>query len=111
MLRRVLQSVRLFCWRRKYRPGRIITHWLAKDVRRDVEVVDCSEIEAGRILGKTRTWNVLYASKGLKAEPSFGEPQQLDLRHLWDWTGEPWGGPVPEEGDRPDAPKSYYREQ
>lgn len=96
MRTRLARKLRELYWRRKYRPGRTVTGWLARDIRRDVEVVDSTEIDKGIILGKIRTWNVLYAIKGVKAEPPFSDVKRLELEHLWDWSGEPWGGPVPE---------------
>ena len=82
--------------RRLYRPGRVVSRFLAPDVRRDVEVVDASEIDAGRLTVRVRTWNVLYAIKGLAPEPPFGEVRTETVGELWAWSGEPWGGPVPE---------------
>ena len=63
--------IRRWYWRRVYRPGRIVSRFLAPDVRRDVEVVDASEIEAGRLIVRSRTWNVLHAIRGLSPEPPF----------------------------------------
>lgn len=84
-------------YRRKlYRPGHVVSRFVAKDVQRDVEVVDASAIEAGRLTVRTRTWNVLYVIKGLSPKPAFGEVRTVALGDLWAWSGEPWGGPVPE---------------
>lgn len=99
MKTQLLKRLRELYWRRKYRPGRVVTRFLAPDVRRDVEIIDSKEIEKGAITGRVRTWNVLYASKGIKAAPPFSEPKTLELAHLWDWSGEPWGGPVPESDE------------
>jgi hypothetical protein len=82
--------------KRLYRPGRIVTRFLVPDVRRDVEVVDASELDSGLLTVRTRTWNVLYESKGLSPLPPFGASRTVAIAHLWDWTGEPWGGAVPE---------------
>jgi hypothetical protein len=59
--------IRRWYRKRAYRPGRIVSRFLAPDVRRDVEVVDAAEIDAGRLTLRTRTWNVLYAIKGVVA--------------------------------------------
>ena len=93
---KLARKLREFYWRRKYRAGIVVTRFLAPDIRRDVEVVDSAEISSGVILGKVRTWNVLYASRGIREKPVFSETRRLDLEHLWDWSGEAWGGPVPE---------------
>jgi hypothetical protein len=76
-----------------------VTRFLAPDVRRDVEVVDASEIDAGLLTVRTRTWNVLYAKKGLSPKPPFGGVRTVSIGDLWAWSGEPWGGPV-SEADR-----------
>ncbi len=91
--------------RRLYRPGQIVSQFLAPDVRRDVEVVDASGIDAGLLAVRTRTWNVLYAIKGLSPEPPFGEVRTVAVEDLWAWSGESWGGPVPagEDGPEPSA--------
>jgi len=81
--------------RRLFRPGRVVSRFLAPDVRRDVEVVEASEIDAGRLTVRTRTWNVLYAVKGLSPKPPFGDIHEVALTDLWTWSGESWGGPVP----------------
>jgi hypothetical protein len=51
------------------------------------------------ITARTRTWNVLYAAKGLVPEPPFGEASRVKIKDLWEWTGERWGGPVPPSAD------------
>jgi hypothetical protein len=87
--------IRRWYRRRLYRRGRVVSRFLAPDVRRDVEVVDASEIDAGRLTVRIRTWNVLYAIKGLSPEPPFGDPRVIAMAELWAWSGESWGGPVP----------------
>src|SRR5262245_7198301 len=77
------RQVRRWVRRRQYRPGRVVTRFLAPDVRRDVEVVDASQIEAGVITARVRTWNVLYAARGLDAVPPFGEARAVEIRELW----------------------------
>ena len=84
---------------RMYRPGRLISRFLAPDVRRDVEVVDASAIEAGQLTVRMRTWNILYVIKGLSPEPPFGDVQTVEIEKLWAWPGEPCGGPAPEADD------------
>ena len=62
-------------------------------------MIDASRIESGVLTVRTRTWNVLYAIKGLAPEPPFGDAREVAIRDLWKWTGEPWGGPVPPGSD------------
>jgi hypothetical protein len=96
MLQLFLKKIRVWRWKWLYRPGRIISRFLAPDVRRDVEIVDVSLIETGIIVAKTRTCNVLYAATGIAPEPGFGEVRKIEVKNLWNWSGEPWGGRVPD---------------
>lgn len=89
--------------RRTYRPGRVVTQFVALDIRRDVLVVDASQLDVGTITARVRTWNVLYSVKRLASVPPFGEVQTIQLRELWAWTGAPWGGPVPGQATPPSA--------
>jgi hypothetical protein len=92
----MINRIRRWYRRRLYRPGRVVSRFLAPDVRRDVEVVDASAIDAGLLTVRTRTWNVLYAIKGLSPEPPFGEVGTVAVGDLWAWSGDRLGGPVPE---------------
>ncbi len=88
MLQAFLRKIRVWHWKRLYRPGRVITRFLAPDIRRDVEAVDVSLIETGIISARIRTWNVLYAVKGIAPEPPFGAVRQIEIKDLWNWSGE-----------------------
>ncbi len=99
MEKTILQNFQLWMCKRKYRPGKVITRFIARDIRRDIEIVDVSDISDGIIKVRTRTWNVLYATKGLQPPPSFGEIKRIEIKHLWNWNGERWGGPVPDSTD------------
>jgi hypothetical protein len=102
MLLEALRKVRVWHWKLKYRQGRVVTQFLVPDIRRDVEVVDTSEIGSGFIGARVRTWNVMYAIHEVAPEPPFGDVGQVAIRDLWKWTGENWGGPVPDpSGDAP----------
>src|SRR5438046_2919210 len=76
--------------RRMYRPGRVVSRFVAPDVRRDVLVVDASRIDAGVVAARVRTWNVLYAARGLAPVVPFGEVQVVELAGLWAWSGAAW---------------------
>jgi len=93
-------TIRLWFWKRRYRPGRVVTRFLAPDIRRDVEVVDTSVIDSGVISARIRTWNVLYAIRGIGPEPALGEVKTIAIKELWKWSGARWGGPVPDSTDR-----------
>lgn len=71
-------------WRRvrRYRPGQVISRFLAPDVRRDVEVVNAENLDAGFLIVRSRTWNVLYVINGLSSAPAFGEVRRVALRDL-----------------------------
>jgi hypothetical protein len=89
--------LRRYLRRRRYAPGARLSQFLAPDIRREVEVVDASELDDGFVTVRVRTFNVLYVLKHLAQAPSFSEPMRLEIRSLWQWTGELWGGPVPED--------------
>jgi hypothetical protein len=91
------RELRRWLQRRQYRPGRVVTRFVARDVRRDVEVLDAAQIHAGIITARVRTWNVLDAAKRLAPVPAFGEVRTVEIRELWVWSGAPSGGPIPEE--------------
>lgn len=89
-------KLRRYLLRRRYAAGARLTRFLAPDVRRDVEIVDASELEQGYVSARIRTWNVLHAAHGAPA-PELEAPRRVAISELWRWTGEPWGGPVPDD--------------
>lgn len=74
----------------------MVSRFVAKDIRRDVNIVDSSNIAKGLITAKLRTWNVLYDINGIEKKPSFEDTQEIEVAKLWNWDGESWGGPVPD---------------
>lgn len=94
MFSKLLSHLRIRHRRRTYRVGAELSRFVARDVRRDVIVVDASELDAGFITARIRTWNVLYAAKGLAGKPEFDVPERVEIATLWNWDGPPWGGPV-----------------
>ena len=78
--------------RRRYREGATLSRFIACDVRRDILIVSAGNVEHGIIVGRVRTVNVLYASKGLTPEPAFGAERELRIDEMWHWTGNAWGG-------------------
>ena len=89
-------TLRKYLRRRKYTAGAHLTQFLAPDIRRDVEIVEVSELEDGYVSARIRTWNVLYVVKGLASVPAFDAPR-VQITDLWTWTGQRWGGPVPDD--------------
>jgi hypothetical protein len=96
MLLAAFHKLRLWRWKRRYRPGTVVSRIIAPDVRRDVEVLDTSRIDAGVITARTRTWNVLYAIRKIEPEPPFGDAKDVAIKDMWRWTGASWDGAVPD---------------
>jgi hypothetical protein len=95
-----LHNLRLQYLTRRYKSGKTLMQFIATDVRRDVEVIDASRVARGMLTVRTRTWNVLYAAKGIDPKPPFGEVREVAIAELWKWSGETWGGPVPPSTDK-----------
>lgn len=80
---------------RTFQKGAEVSRFVARDVRRDIVVLDDANIADGYVLAKVRTRNILYSSKGLADNPAFGSPEILHLERAWEWGGESWGGTSP----------------
>jgi hypothetical protein len=91
-IRDLLENIRRWSRRRKYREGGVLSRFIARDVRRDVLIVSVDRIDEGIIIGRVRTTNVLYLSKGLIPQREFEPPRELQIDGLWRWTGKSWGG-------------------
>lgn len=72
---------------RLYREGRIVSRFIAKDVRREVLVVSVAELDNGVITASVRTTNLLYKAAGFVKESPFGTPERVSLDTLWVWSG------------------------
>lgn len=90
MLHGALDKVRLWYWKRRYRPGRVLSKFVAPDVRREVAVIDTSEIGSGVITVRMRTWNLLYVARGIETEPAIGDVTTIEIKKLWKWAGPAW---------------------
>ena len=88
----MFQTLHHWFRRRRFREGRTISQFIARDVRRDILIVSAARIDEGIITGRVRTSNVLYVSRGLAREPEFEPPRELHLEDMWHWTGQSWGG-------------------
>jgi hypothetical protein len=77
-------------WR--YREGRTLSRFIAKDIRREILIVSAAKVEEGIITGQVRTTNLLYVFGGLVPEPEFEPARELRINEIWQWTGKPWGG-------------------
>jgi hypothetical protein len=87
MISRILEAYRLWSRRRKYRVGVVISRFIACDVRRDIEIVDASEVDEGYLTVRWRTWNVLHVSKGIGVMPELSRPIRVETDRIWDWSG------------------------
>lgn len=84
--------VRRLMRRAKFRDGEVLSRWIARDVRREIEVVSTDRIDEGLIVARVRTINVLYLAKGFVPEPDFGAAEELRIDEIWHWPGATWGG-------------------
>ena len=84
----------LHCWfrRRRFREGRTLSQFIARDIRRDIQIVSAARIDDGFITARVRTLNVLYVCRGLTAKPEFEPARELRLDEIWKWTGKSCGG-------------------
>jgi hypothetical protein len=89
---RMFQTIHHWFRRRRFREGRTISRFIARDVRRDILVVSAARVDEGIITGRVRTSNVLYVSRGLVREPEFEPPTELRIEDMWHWAGQHWGG-------------------
>lgn len=88
----MLKSILLLLRKRRYRVGRTISRFIAKDVRRDVEVTNNCRLHEGFITARIRTTNILYQLRGLITESEFDAPKEVAIADLWNWSGKSWGG-------------------
>ncbi|MEO7736394.1 MAG: hypothetical protein ABIY55_35880 [Kofleriaceae bacterium] len=95
--RGMFSKLRMYLRRRQYAPGARLSRFLAPDIRREIEIVDASELHAGYVRARIRTWNVLYAVRGIAAVPELAAARRVAITELWKWTGERWGGPIPND--------------
>jgi hypothetical protein len=77
-------------WR--FREGKTLSGFIARDVRRDILIVSAARVDEGIITARVRTTNVLYVAKGLMPEPEFESAAELRISEMWHWTGKSWGG-------------------
>src|ERR1043166_6033959 len=88
----MFKSIRNWLRRWQYREGRTLSRFIARDIRRDILIVSSARVGDGIIIGRVRTTNVLYLSRGLILEPEFEPTSELRIDEMWHWTGKRWGG-------------------
>jgi hypothetical protein len=88
----MFERIQSWSRRRRFREGRTLSQFIARDVRRDILIVSAARIDEGIITGRVRTTNVLYASRGLVSQAEFEPARELHIDQMWHWTGQSWGG-------------------
>jgi hypothetical protein len=88
----MFEAIQIWSRRRRFKEGRTVSRFVARDVRRDIVIVSTARIEEGVITGRVRTTNVLYLSHGLVPQSEFEPSRELRIGEMWDWTGQSWGG-------------------
>ena len=88
----MFEKIKNWSRHRKFREGRTLSQFIARDVRRDILIVSVERLDEGIILVKVRTMNVLYVSRGLVPRPEFEPPKEIHIAEMWHWTGKSWGG-------------------
>ena len=88
----MLQAIQHWIRKRRYRVGRTISRFVARDVKREVRIVDVRRLDEGFITARIRTTNILYRTAGLVPEAEFDPPMEIPIVDLWRWTGQSWGG-------------------
>jgi hypothetical protein len=91
-IRSMLKKIQSWYRRRRFREGRTLSKFIARDVRRDILIVSAARIDEGIITGRVRTANVLYLSRGLIPQPEFEPAREVRIREIWNWSGKSWGG-------------------
>ncbi|WP_442511512.1 hypothetical protein SH528x_003193 [Novipirellula sp. SH528] len=74
------------------KPGRTVSRFIAKDVKREVLIVSNDEIDDGFVTVRMRTNNILYLHNRLTKEMDFGSPERIAIEDMWHWSGKSWGG-------------------
>jgi hypothetical protein len=88
----MFEKIQRWSRRRRFREGKTLSRFIARDVRRDILIVSAARIDEGIILGRVRTTNVLYVSRGLAPQSDFEPAKELHIDKMWHWTGKSWGG-------------------
>jgi hypothetical protein len=88
----MFENIRRWSRRRKYREGKTLSQFIARDVRRDILIISAARIDEGIVICRVRTMNVLYVSRGLVPQPAFEPERELHIDEMWHWTGKSWGG-------------------
>ena len=88
----MFKRIQSWCRRWRFRDGRTISRFIARDVRREILIISAARIDEGIITGRVRTTNVLYLSRRLIPQPEFEPARELRIKEMWTWSGQSWGG-------------------
>ena len=88
----MFKRIRNWLRRWRYREGRILSGFIARDIRRDILIVSSAKVDDGFIIGRVRATNVLYLSAGLIPAPEFEPARELRIDEMWHWSGKSWDG-------------------
>ena len=86
------QQRRINVIRAAFESSEPLSRFIARDVRREILVINIDEIDSGFIVAQSKTDNLLYLSKNLSEKSNFGEPERIAIENMWNWSGESWGG-------------------
>lgn len=75
-----------------YSVGSTHSRFIARDVKREIQIVENSRLSEGYITVKIKTSNLLYEAGGLVSKSEFGPPTEVAIDELWQWKGHSWGG-------------------
>ena len=92
MLKKICRQILLLLRRFRYRKGRKISSFIARDVFREIIVLSVDKLGEGIVTVRMKTTNILYTMAGLTEEEDFSEPKEVRVGDLWKWTGNAWGG-------------------
>jgi hypothetical protein len=91
-MRALFISIKTAFRRWRLKEGRLLSQFIARDVRRDILIVSARRVEEGFISARVRTFNCLYVASDIASLPDFGPVEEIQIDSMWHWTGADWGG-------------------
>ena len=88
----MFEVIRKHRLRRIWKEGETLSRFVAKDVRRDIEVTSAAHIDEGIVTRRVRTTHLLHEHKDLTAQAEFGPETEVRIEDAWRWDGPGWGG-------------------
>jgi len=78
--------------RAAFNSGEPLSKFIARDVRRQIRIINIDELDSGFVVAQFKTDKVLYVSKNLIDKTEFGSAERISIDRLWEWSGKSWGG-------------------